>query len=353
MGCEAEEIITNCDPLQKQWAKESGLRIIQPAHDGIFSVVQQLLQGMLRMLCSKIRRISGSHNSMFYRAVKAFEKRFNFWQQQLCLPEILAAQIKKIQPDVIYIQELNIVDDDFMKELKKYTRLLVGQVATRLPQDRKFDSYDLIISSLPNLVEYFRKMGIASECLKLAFEPRVLSRFRSPPQICRDIIHIGGYEEIHQERNALLETLSKHLNIEFWGYGVDYLNPNSPIRRNYCGEAWGLEMYNVRRNSRITLTKHITSVADRYANNATLFEATGVGTCLVTDMKDNLNELFEPCKDIIAYTCAEDCVEKVRYLLEHEEERVAIARAGQKRTLQEHTWLQRMQELVEILKKYI
>ena len=94
-------------------------------------------------------------------------------------------------------------------------------------------------------------------------------------------------------------------------------------------------------------------MADVYAGNARLFEATGVGTLLVTDWKKNLHEMFEPGKEVVAYRAADECVEMVQYYLEHDKEREAIARAGQQRTLRDHTYYQRMQQLTDIVQKYV
>jgi spore maturation protein CgeB len=87
------------------------------------------------------------------------------------------------------------------------------------------------------------------------------------------------------------------------------------------------------------------------ANNLRLYEATGVGTCLVTDWKENLPELFEPGQEVVAYRSIEECIEKVRHLLSHESERARIAAAGQARTLREHTYQRRMEELLTILER--
>jgi len=110
-------------------------------------------------------------------------------------------------------------------------------------------------------------------------------------------------------------------------------------------------MFQVLRDSRITLNHH-GDVAP-YANNMRLYEATGVGALLITDWKENLIEMFEPGKEVVAYRTTEECVEMVKYYLEREEERKAIASAGQERILREHTYYQRTKELVEILQKYI
>ena len=84
-----------------------------------------------------------------------------------------------------------------------------------------------------------------------------------------------------------------------------------------------------------------------------LFEATGMGSLLLTDKKDNLSKLFEIDKEIVTYTCKEEASEKVQYLIDNPHKASEIALAGQARTLKNHTYEIRMKELLEILNKYI
>jgi spore maturation protein CgeB len=95
------------------------------------------------------------------------------------------------------------------------------------------------------------------------------------------------------------------------------------------------------------------NVAGKFADNMRLFEATGMGTLLITDWKENLHKMFELGKEVIAYRTAEECVDLIQYYLEHDKEREAIACEGQERTLREHTCYQRMKELVELVGKYL
>jgi spore maturation protein CgeB len=94
-------------------------------------------------------------------------------------------------------------------------------------------------------------------------------------------------------------------------------------------------------------------VAEGYANNMRLYEATGVGTILITDFKSNLNDLFEVGKEVETYKTKEELLEKIEYYLTHETERKIIAEAGQRRTLKDHTYRVRMIELSGILSKYL
>ena len=104
--------------------------------------------------------------------------------------------------------------------------------------------------------------------------------------------------------------------------------------------------------SRITVNVHI-DVAENFANNMRLYEATGCGALLITDQKDNLSELFAPGTEIIAYRSPGEAVEYIKYYMDHPEEVAAIAQAGQERTLRDHTYRHRMEELEGILKRYL
>jgi spore maturation protein CgeB len=82
-----------------------------------------------------------------------------------------------------------------------------------------------------------------------------------------------------------------------------------------------------------------------------LFEATGVGTCLLTDRKSNLASLFEPDREVAVYGSPDECVERARWLLDHPRECREIALAGQRRTLRDHTFARRATVLDSILRE--
>ncbi|MEO7634584.1 MAG: glycosyltransferase, partial [Sphingomicrobium sp.] len=99
----------------------------------------------------------------------------------------------------------------------------------------------------------------------------------------------------------------------------------------------------------VTLNSHI-DISATSASNMRLFEATGVGTCLLTDRKDNLTILFEPDREVVTYGSAEEAVEKYRYLASHPKERVAIAAAGQKRALRDHNFDKRAARIDDLIR---
>jgi spore maturation protein CgeB len=320
LGHEAYDIRPVDEPLQRRWAREHGTPVTSP-YSWEFRWRRQIVPWW-----------SGVRNRKWVH-------------------EVVAAQIKHYKPDVLLNQTPDCIRSSFLKEMKSSVRLLVGQIASPLPRGEDFSAYDLIISSLPNQVNHFRGLGVASELHRLGFEPSLLPRLKRPqPRI--PISFAGGLSPSHQRRLALLEHVCLHVDAKVWTGDVTGLPPESSIRNRYMGNAWGIEMYEIMKASQMTLNCHI-DVAESYANNQRLFEATGVGTLLVTDMKQNLHEMFEPGKEVVTYRTPEECVEVIKYYLEHVDEGEAIARAGRERTLREHTYHRRMQELIAILRKYL
>jgi len=112
----------------------------------------------------------------------------------------------------------------------------------------------------------------------------------------------------------------------------------------------GRNMYNVLHQSRITFDKHADAGCGN-VGNMRMFEATGVGTCLLTDNGSNMQDLFEPDKEVVVYSSIDDAVEKVTYLLDHPGEAEQIAKAGQTRTLKDHTIMNRCQQIDACLKE--
>lgn len=340
IGHEAWDIHINNDLMQRHWAKEHGLRseeTVTPeslTKTAVKRVVNMAANTRLRHLKPVLRSFSRSMNG-----------------RRACSYEILAAQIEHYNPDVVLNQTMDGHIGHCLREMKSHFGLLVGQIASPLPTGDDFGCYDLIISSLPNFVEYFRRTGVASERHLFGFEPDILARLGSHERKI-PVSFVGGLSRDHTSRIAWLEYLCRHTDIEVWGYGVDTLPEDSWIRKRYKGKAWGVGMYQVLSDSKITVNYHI-GVAGSYANNMRLFEAAGVGCLLITDRKVNLDDIFRVGTEVVTYDNPENCAEKISHYLKSDSDRTAVAAAGQARTLQHHTYAHRMEELVDILHGYL
>jgi hypothetical protein len=264
--------------------------------------------------------------------------------------DILEAQVRAYRPDVLYCMAMETVGTEFLRRVKGHYSFAVGQSAAPIPSI-DIGGYDLILSSLPNQVEHFRRQGMKSEYLRLAFEPRVLDWLTRGTKSC-DIAFAGNLGGHHKAAVLTLEELCQRFDVKVWGYGAENLPPGSAIRKSLRGPIWGIEMFQAMRDARLVFNRHI-DISEQYANNMRLFEATGVGSCLLTDVKKNLGELFVPGSEVLAYRSGDECLELAEYYLRHDSEREAIAGAGQRRTLSEHTYYHRMADMAEIVRRHL
>lgn len=266
------------------------------------------------------------------------------------LYDILRAQIQFYRPDVLLTHWIGL-DSSFLREMKSYVRLVVGSHASPLYGWYDFSVYNLMLSGVDNFVNYFRRQGLKSELLRFGFEPAVLTKIHKSGRTI-PVSFVGNLFPEHRSRMRWLEHVCERTPVQVWAPSLSALGDSSPVAESHRGVAWGAEMFRLLRASGISLNHHI-DVAEECAGNVRLFEATGCGSMLLTDFKANLHEMFEPGREVVAYRTPEECVELIDYYMNHDDQREAIARAGQQRTIRDHTFYHRMQELSSLVQQYI
>lgn len=75
------------------------------------------------------------------------------------------------------------------------------------------------------------------------------------------------------------------------------------------------------------------------------FEIPGCGGFQLSQYAERLEEYFIPEKEIVFFSSMDEMLEKIRYYLEHDNERNAIADAGYKRAINDHTYEKRFNDL--------
>jgi hypothetical protein len=73
------------------------------------------------------------------------------------------------------------------------------------------------------------------------------------------------------------------------------------------------------------------------------FEVPMSGGFYLVEHVEELEEFFEPMKEIVFYHDRHDLLDKIRYYLAHESEREEIRRAGHRRARRDHTWHRRFE----------
>lgn len=261
--------------------------------------------------------------------------------------EALLARVRHLQPDVVHVQSMDLLEPWVIAALRDETRLVVGQVATELSSSMSYRNYSLIVSAVPSLVDRFRGEGADAEWLALAFEPSLRNVVT---EVNRDIpvSFVGSFTTRYADRLEIVEAVAKTAPLRTWTGDVTAVPVDSPIRSTIVGPAWGRGMYEVLARSLITINTH-GRIAGEDAANLRLYEATGMGALLVTDARRNMSQLFDVGSEVVTYGDAEDCARLVRYYIDHPAEAAAIAARGQHRTLRDHTWANRMARLVELV----
>ena len=334
LGLQAWNIWVNDEIMQNAWAKEHGMRL-------------------------------GRSWEWRFRWRRGVVPWATIAHTQAWLYSILAAQIDYYKPDVLLNMETGLISTTFLREVKG-DRLLIGWgnpgvltyayylVPYKQTSPQQWSVYDLMLAPQKGMVDYFNNGGIKAELLRHAFEPRSLTLLSQESQKTVPISFIGLLRGgNYKKRRELLETLCSRMgdDISIWASEIDSLSPESTIRRRHQGHAWGLDLYRISANSKIALNCH-SEQERQFSGNKRLFDVTGLSTLLVTDLTKDLHQLFDLDKEVVGYRNANECVEVLKYYLEHNDEREAIARAGQQRTLREHTYYHRMRELIDITRKY-
>jgi spore maturation protein CgeB len=323
--------------------------------------------------------------------------------------EITLAQVKAFRPATLIVADYSTFSAAFLRQLRRECpsiQLIIGWCGAPYHDAAVFHEWDVVLSCIPELVEHFRSNGHKAFHLNHAFDGRILDKLNDTAEPNVDFSFVGSLlkqNQFHLEREKILLALLEQTDLRIWLHlppkasSSPVLNSFSRrvIARNMYQAAqafgvparvlaatpfvrgavaldsrsdraqfvdsrivqrsgpalFGLEMFQKLKESRVTLNTHI-DISPASASNMRLFEATGVGSSLITDWKANLPELFEPDVEVLTYVNAEECVEKVSYILEHESERCAIAAAGQRRTLSQHTFMSRAARIDEIIKEH-
>ncbi|MBA4416984.1 MAG: glycosyltransferase family 1 protein [Syntrophus sp. (in: bacteria)] len=351
IGINAHEIIANAEPLQGAWAVEHGVK--------------------------------GEGKS------------------------IVVEQLKALKPDVVFWEDTNLFNGDFVNDVKKQVKSIrlslsyCGQPYSEF-QKQTFKGYDCILSCVQGFVDDFRRYGLRSNRLNHAFESSLLPQIETDNSYStKDVIFFGSFIDsfgYHNTRKSVIETLlKKKIDLQVysnlpeekllmilamqgayvfakllksgglkktafilpgirsaisWDRCPQRSGYSRKLKENALHPLFGLEMLKALRRGRIGFNSHIEAAGDEAANMR-LFETTGVGTCLVTDSKKNIRDFFEPDKEIVTYNSVEECTEKIQWLLDYPKELESIAKAGQQRTLKDHTYAKRAKELDTIIREYL
>jgi len=326
--------------------------------------------------------------------LKSWQKENN--SSALGSNQILLDILNKFKPDILLYDNYNLELLHLIKNKVTSIKRVILWTGSAVVNSNIFNHVDLVLSCAPEAVKTFRQQGKTAEHLNHAFNKQLLSTENSFPGKY-DMIFVGQiYRAIgfHMNRDKMLKEIVKNVELKIFSsayelglsdflyhfvkksaltlllpfYFVlkqfsDEYEPKLAKAKKYpffpyslklkgslCPTVYGKNMYDVIRNTKVVLNIHADS-SPLYASNMRLFETTGVGSCLLTDWKVNINELFREDTEVVTFRSEQECVEKAKWLLGHDEERKKIALAGQQRVFSSHLYEHRAPEFMDIIKK--
>jgi spore maturation protein CgeB len=269
--------------------------------------------------------------------------------------QILLKQITESRPDVVFCLNINFLNNRLVNKIKSLGAVVVGQIASPLPPLSFYKSYDHIFSAHPGQVEHFRKAGVSSSWLPLAFDNTQRKAFDQTgwPERTRDVTFVGTFGRHQRNTGPLLKAISKEIpNLQIFTLSKLKQLKRFGLVSFFRGRAWGPEMYKILAESKIVINRH-GPVADGFSVNFRMFEATGMGALLVTELGKNTTDLFEPGKEVLTYTSVSDAVQVLKSALTDFDEYKLVAAAGQRRTQADHTYEQRAVEIDQVLRNLV
>lgn len=311
-------------------------------------------------------------NNEFAQKMWAKEHGFKYNESNWQL-DILTEQIRMANPEIVFANDYVYLDNIKIRHIRRQVpgiRKVFGWDGLGLWDEERFSECDELITCGQHIVDYYQSKGKRTHLFQFGFEKTLLEKIDVETKKY-DISFTGSLtlrKWGHHKRLKLLGAVAKKYPVNYWLSSFDtnkvYMLKNL-LKRFLSGEfsdiedilrlwfknrgvVYGLEMYQVLAHSRLTLNSHIDTSLN-ISGNIRLWEATGVGTCLVTDWKENLDQLFIADEEIIVYRTPEECLDKIKYLLQNPKIMEAIARAGQKRTLNNYSYEKRMADFLPIL----
>jgi spore maturation protein CgeB len=219
--------------------------------------------------------------------------------------------------------------------------------------------YHWVVTTDPEAVAKYRRQGVKAIFKRTGANHHIFNKKGLPRDI--DISFVGG---ARLERVSVIKRLRQDgITVSPMGIGWElslWDRIKGKIRQKFgignksinakSGKTWlGYEeMAEVFERSRINLNFAGSFRGKRQQIKARVFEVTASGGFLLTEYCPEIEseKHFIPGKEIACFENYQDMVAKIKYYLAHETEREAIAEAGYRRAMAEHTSEMRMRQVL-------
>ncbi|MDU4696612.1 MAG: DUF3880 domain-containing protein [Paenibacillus sp.] len=280
--------------------------------------------------------------------------------------EMMLQETERLRPDLVLVMNsLHVFPPDHAVQMERIREMGI-RTAVWFVDDPYFTddtialalSYDLVFTHEVECVPLYRSLGVRSvHHLPLAANPHQFRPVPARPEYRYDICFIGN---AFWNRVALFDRLSSFLQdkrVLIAGFHWDRL-PRYELLSRFIRPGWvpveeTVRYYNA---SKIVLNIHRPTQAGQDNRNGRdtpggsinprTYEIAGCGAFQITDIRSDLASYYQPGYDIETFRDEVELEAKIRYYLEHEEERRQIAWRSLWTTTAVHTYSDRISRLL-------
>ncbi|MFC5653488.1 glycosyltransferase [Paenibacillus solisilvae] len=334
-------------------ACESLVRLIQPAapikHDVCILYIPQgfeaIDQGILEALRQSVREVHVADSKQ------------------------MAEQASLIRPDwMLVLNGLHVFPENHLEQIDQI-RAMGIQTAIWFADDPYVTEetitiaprYDAVLTHELSTVQLYLDLGCRSvHYMPLAVHPGWFKPMRVEEKYRSDICFIG---QAFWNRVELFDALAPYLAGKrvfiaggLWDRMKNYSMLKPFIRMGWLPVEESIRYYN---GAKIVINLHRTTEAGSDNRNTLnlpgrsinprTYEIAACGTLQLTDQREDLPHYYRVGLELDTFKTAEELQSKMAYYLKHEDERRAMALRGLRRTLQEHTFTTRVQQLAAVL----
>jgi len=286
--------------------------------------------------------------------------------EQKFIDHELIKQIKNFKPQLLLVIKGDRIPPSTIEKIRNKFDVFVANYWIDDPfsievSRRISKSYDYFFTNDPDCVRIHQESG----CCRVEF-----ISFGSAPHIHRKVeLSKKDYEKYHSDicfagtvtenRMEILEALSD-FDLKVWSprmilslmgnyrFKEKKLPATSCLYHKFTDRAvWGQELVKVYNAAKIVINIHSPQPVPIMRD----FEVTGCGAFLLTDRAKGLESMLSDKEEIVVYRNIDDLREKVNFYLGNTGEREDIAKKGLRRTSKDHTYVNRMRELISFIEK--
>lgn len=224
-----------------------------------------------------------------------------------------------------------------------------------------YSKIDYIFTICSAKVEYYQKLGLKAFHLDFAYHPRTNCRTNVEGRYAKQLAVVAnaypeilgrypGHYRVASMKNLLIPLIKENVRVDFWGRGWNHMAGvlGEPVPLEWLhGYLDYLETNKVYSSADIIigLQNHRTQVTQR------TYEILGAEGFLLTSDTPEIRRLFQPGRDLVVSSSAEETIDLVRYYLKKPAEREKISRQGKETVEKYHTYKHRASYIMNLLKQ--